>query len=229
MDRNVGWIYLTVLLICPISPACADVFESRAVVQVNIGQFLAPPVPNPVPEPARKEILENEIAVITHDSTLLRASQVLDLPQRWNLKPEAVVQRLRKMVTVQRVEKTDLLVIRTRDEEAKRAQQICNAVINAYFSRSRRAEKARTEAALDALKAELRAQENQVEEKRKAYRAALQDGQDVAQATQAYEASRSLLEAMKELYTVKVRALKIPRIPVTMHERPSKPARPIRP
>lgn len=157
------------LILVSVSRAPAEqLFESKGVVQVNAPVLQLGPL-----APARPADLSNELYIILSDRILRETIDKLDLADRWKVKPDAAVKRLRDMLDRKVIRGTNLIEVRVQSPQAEEAQQICTTLLNVYKAYREAQERERAKHALKALEAELQLQENVVEEKRKAFHAIL--------------------------------------------------------
>jgi uncharacterized protein involved in exopolysaccharide biosynthesis len=213
-------------------------YESVIVIQVHpsgvaIDSTGGTSGPVPLGAGVSPRFLPTEFEVITAEETLMRVVARLDLTSRWSLPPDRVIEVLRETIVATPIEGTDLIEIRVRQTVSGDAREIAEKVAQAYGERRRDLENARALAALDA---EVRNQEDLVDEKRKVLdtlRAASLDAaleaRDFVEAKRDLDRSVTLLESMRMQHAAQRIAQKIPRTGMTIHQVPRTAADPVFP
>lgn len=141
-------------------------YESVAMLQFHFG-----PAWDISVETLGKELerfIRTEFETIRSLDSMERVAVRLDLASRWEgLSEEEILGALKNSVEVEQVRGADLIRVRVRHESPEDARDIAQAVAETYTDHCKEVEIRRAEIALDALDAELREQEDRVEEKRK--------------------------------------------------------------
>ena len=121
-----------------------------------------------------RNYMENEFETIVAEQTLLKASQQIDLPTRWEMEEADVVGVLRGIVETQPRRGTDFIEISVRHANQEDAKDIAGAVAEAYINRRTQKELDRAQAAMETLDDELTKQGDTVQDKRKALKVLIQ-------------------------------------------------------
>jgi|GEM_PF-2541730 len=151
-------------------------YESTAVIQVNGGWQDAPTglgqafAVDPTPE-----MLEVEARRVLGVPTFERVRERLALDQRWGGEGEEVMATLREAVKVRVVPDSNLIEITVRLGDASEARDVAHGMAVAHRDLRTEEEKAKAEKLLEALDAELEAQERAVEEKRREMERAMEE------------------------------------------------------
>ncbi len=142
-------------------------YESVTLLQVHPSGREMSPFVGSVPSGAGmgSRSFETELWVITADQTLARVVEMLNLTARWQMPPDTAVSILHACVVAEPLEGTELVEIRVRHTNAADARDIAGKVAEAYKERRTSMEMDRARQVLSALDAEVRNQEDLVEEK----------------------------------------------------------------
>lgn len=214
---------LVAVVIAYVSP---KQFESVAVVQVRpIGEPAAG-IGSPMPQPD----IATLGSVLVSVGNLETVVEELDLPSRWMVSPDEAIEVLEDSVETEVIVGTDLIRIRVRHTNPDDARDIAKAVVEAYIDREANRAMQRGKEVLYALDDELRELEDQAEERRKVMETVRANGGDgLEEATREYESAQAMLEAMKVRFASQRIALKIPKLPLTVHEEPRVGRAPVAP
>ena len=117
--------------------------------------------------PMTLQFYATEKEVIVADQTLKEVVDDLGLKDRWKTDEAGAIKRLKESVSTEQRKGTDLIDIKVEGKNATDAKMIAEEVAEKYQKRRAAMETERAERALGALDAELRDQEDLVEEKRK--------------------------------------------------------------
>ena len=175
VKNRYGVILLTFLLVFMTSAVITSVmprkFESTSVVQVHPSMIAISPIgrsggANPGAMPTRN-YMENEFETIIAAETLRMAADEIDLPTRWDMEMEDVIENLKDIVQTDPRRGTDFIEITVRHAKPDDAKEIADAVSVAYMTRRKKNEVDRAERALEALDGELIAQSDLVQDNRK--------------------------------------------------------------
>ncbi|MFT6498379.1 MAG: capsular exopolysaccharide synthesis family protein [Akkermansiaceae bacterium] len=175
VKNRYGVILLTFLLVFMTSAVITSVmprkFESTSVVQVHPSMIAISPIgrsggANPGAMPTRN-YMENEFETIIAAETLRMAAEEINLPTRWGMEMEAVIDNLKNIVQTDPRRGTDFIEITVRHAKPDDAKEIADAVSVAYMTRRKKNEVDRAERALEALDGELIAQSDLVQDNRK--------------------------------------------------------------
>lgn len=128
-----------------------DIFEGSAPA----GRQYLPPT-----------FVETEFKIISSRETLYQVVDELKLDERWGLTRSRAYSKLYGNLNTMEERGTDIIVIEYYDVDAQLARDVANAVAKAYKKRREDNENSRSGQALDALRRELKAQTDQVEEAR---------------------------------------------------------------
>ena len=175
VKNRYGVILLTFLLVFMTSAVITSVmppkFESTSVVQVHPSMIAISPIgrsggANPGAMPTRN-YMENEFETIIAAETLRMAADEINLPTRWGMEMDVVIENLKDIVQTDPRRGTDFIEITVRHAKPDDAKEIADAVSVAYMTRRKKNEVDRAERALAALDGELIAQSDLVQDNRK--------------------------------------------------------------
>jgi len=163
-------VFLTAAVITSVMP---EKYESTSVVQVHPSMNALNPFESAGGAQAAGAIMtrnymENEFETIVAPETLGQAADQIDLPTRWEMGQEDVVDVLKGIVDTQPRRGTDFIEITVRHAKQEDAKDIAEAIANAYIDRRNNHELKRAKKALEVLDAELEKQGDVVQESRKA-------------------------------------------------------------
>lgn len=144
-------------------------YESSVVLEVK-------PRGRPIPQKGVRygdlEILQAEkiqetvFEAMVSRECLVEVSQALDLPSRWQLDEEAVLEVLRKIITTKGVRGTDLIQISVRHSERESARDIAEKAVFCYIDYRVRLETGQLKKAIEELRNAIREQKAKVERTR---------------------------------------------------------------
>ncbi len=110
--------------------------------------------------------LEAEIKTITARETLVIAAKRENLDSAWNLSLDQAVARLERMIEVEQERGTEIIALRAWSDDSEQASAIANAVRRAYEERRAALEEKRSSELAQAIKSQIKAQEQAVEKAR---------------------------------------------------------------
>ncbi|MBB5350362.1 capsular exopolysaccharide synthesis family protein [Haloferula luteola] len=161
-------VFMTALVITYVMP---KKYESTATLQVRSSAPSLEVLPGIVSRTASavtQSFLQTEFEVITAQKTLDIVIDELDLTNHWNLDREEVRQSLAGMIDAENIRGTELIKIKVRASNPRDARMIAERVSKAYRLRRAELENKRSDQALAELREAVIAQEDLVEEKRRA-------------------------------------------------------------
>lgn len=165
MFSRFSWILALALVVGPIlgllttgilSYISPKLYESTAVLQVTSNS------PN-----GQASFFPTEFEVIRAEKTLDLTIAKLDLDNHWGVSTPDARTKLRKMIHTTNIRGTDLIEIRVQSTNAEDAVRITNSISDSYRARRVELENTLAAKAVEKRRAEVREQENVVEEKRK--------------------------------------------------------------
>lgn len=161
-------VFMTSLVITYVLP---KKYASVAVLQVRPSLPSVEVLPGVVsrnPVGMSGNFFNTEFEVITAQKTLDIVIDDLDLTNHWNMDRQQVRSRLEGMISAQSIRGTDLIEIEVEASNPADARMIADRVSAAYRTRRTELENQRSDQALAELREAVVAQEDLVEEKRKA-------------------------------------------------------------
>ena len=175
IKNRYGVILLTFLLVfmtaSVITSVMPEKFESTTVVQVHPSVIAINPIGNNNGNSPgtlmTRNYMENEFERIIAPETLRMASEKIELPTRWGMTMDEVIESLRDIISAAPRRGTDFIEISVRHAKPGDAKLIADAVSDAYIERRRSFEVNRAQRALKALDDELIAQSDLVQDYRK--------------------------------------------------------------
>ncbi|MBL6922181.1 MAG: hypothetical protein ISR39_08440, partial [Akkermansiaceae bacterium] len=143
VKNRYGVILLTFLLVFMTAAVITSVvprkYESSSVVQVHPSVLLMTPFlggSQTAPgSTMTARYMENEFETITAPETLAEAAQNIELPRRWGLDMDFVIQTLENVVETTPVRGTDFIEITVTHANPEDAKEIAEAVSRAYIER----------------------------------------------------------------------------------------------
>ncbi len=181
LKNRYGVILLTFLLIFMTAAVITYVipkqYESTALVQVNhsyieldpLNGAAGPPMTGASPS---HSYIQNQFKIIESEKTLARVVERLDLTTRWSgYDRDMALLRVKKILKTEQIRNTDHIEIRIRHQKPEDAQLVAREIAKSYQLVRNSDERARASEALDALEAEVRSQEDLVEDKRRHFHA----------------------------------------------------------
>ncbi|WP_411845481.1 von Willebrand factor type A domain-containing protein [Roseibacillus persicicus] len=114
-----------------------------------------------------RQFFDTQEEVVRSTKTLEVAVEENGLAEKWGLSKDDAVKRLKRSVEVSQRPGTDLLEIKGKSKDPKVAKEIASAVSSAFQKRRLEEEAKRAESQLEAINAEVDAQKEKVEAKRK--------------------------------------------------------------
>ncbi|MBK1881597.1 polysaccharide biosynthesis tyrosine autokinase [Luteolibacter pohnpeiensis] len=176
IKNRYGIILLTLLLVFMTAAVITYVmpkkYESFATMEVKPRGQLISPINPAFSQGAGAAMMtprffETEFEKIKSRNVLSKVVDSLDLSNRWGVDKESALQILRGIVKTQNIRGTDLISISVTHQNREDAKDIATEVARAYKEYRMEVEGGVTERALHELKAAVRDQEDQVEERRK--------------------------------------------------------------
>lgn len=177
IKNRYGVILLTLLLVFMTAAVITYVmpkkFESTALIEVKPrGRLLSPfgVLGNDTSGVTRMtpRFFETEFEKIRSNKSLEKVAEKLDLPRKWRMDKDDVVQTLKyRVVTTQNQRGTDLISIKARHMNKDDARDIAAEVARAYRDYRKEIEERDSDRALTELSKAVQEQEDKVEEKRK--------------------------------------------------------------
>jgi autotransporter-associated beta strand protein len=139
-------------------------YESTAVVQVKPNTLnLASDGSGPM----NQQFFATEFEIAKSRNILMKVAEQLELPTKWELPKEKVVEELQKSIEITNRPGTDLMDIKVKNDNAEDARDIAAEVTKAYKNARNEIATRDADATLQALRKAVRDQEDKVEERRK--------------------------------------------------------------
>ena len=177
LKNRYGVILLTFLLIFMTAAVITYVlpkkYESTALLQVNHSFVELDPLNGAAGHPMTgaspsHAYIQNQFKIIESEKTMLRVVERLDLTTRWRgYDRDMALDKLKQILKTEQIRNTDHIEIRIRHQNSEDARDVAKEIAESYQWGRNADERNRAGEALDALEAEVRSQEDLVEDKRR--------------------------------------------------------------
>ncbi len=144
-------------------------YESETVIEIRPSSRVSPlgSGMREVAAVSSEQFFGTEVESIKNRKSLEKVVDKLELTQRWKMDKNDALQRLKKNVTSEQIEGTDLIAIRVKEQNKQDADEISVEVAKTYQTYRQEIENKESEKALYELNKAVRDQEDKVEERRK--------------------------------------------------------------